>query len=137
MRRLKLRSLAGLRGDETGAAAVEFALVSSAFVTFMFGIAYAAIMLHTNASLQWAVETTIRQAAINPSVTQTQLTTTLNTYLASTSLPSATTVSYTITAGTPPVANLTASFNRSFTIPFVSTFNHTYTATARMSQNSS
>ena len=137
MKRLNLRSLAGLRGDESGAAAVEFAIVSSAFITFMLVIAYAGIMLHTNASLQWAVETTIRRAAINPSVTETQLETTLNGYLDTTHLPHATSVSYTITAGTPPVANLTASFQRQFTIPFVATFNTTYTATARMSQNAS
>ena len=136
MKRSNLRSLAGLRADDSGTAAVEFALVSSAFFTFMFGIAFVAIMLHTNSSLQWAVETTVRQAAINPSVTQGQLTTSLNALLDTTRLPHAATVSYTITSGTPNVANLTASFDRSFTIPFVGTFNHTYTATARMSQNS-
>jgi len=137
MKRLNLRSLAQLKSDESGAAAVEFALVSSAFITFMFGIAYAAIMLHTNASLQWAVETTIRQAAINPSVTETQLTTTLNGLLDSAHLPDAEDVDYNITAGTPPIANLTASFTRTFTIPFVDTFETTYTATARMAQNDS
>jgi len=132
--RRNLSNLARFGREESGAAAVEFAIISTVFITFIIGIAYAAIMLHTNAALQWAVETTVRQAAINPSVTQTQLTTTLNGLLTQNKMPTASAVSYTVTAGTIPVANLTASFNRSFTIPFVATFNTTYTATARMSQ---
>ena len=136
MKRRNLFSLAKLRADESGAAAVEFAIVSSAFITFIFGIAYAAIMLHSNAALQWAVETTIRQAAIDPTVTQGNLTTNLNGLLAIAHMPNASSVNYAVTTvGTVDVATLTASFNRSFTIPFVATFNTTYTATAKTPQN--
>ena len=137
MKRRNRLSLAGLRADESGAAALEFALVSSAFITMIFGIVYFAIMLNTNATLQWAVETTIRQAAIDASVTQTQLTTTLNGHLAATNMPDAT-VNYSVaTVGAMQVATLTGTFTRTFTIPFVGTFNTTYSATAKTPQNES
>ena len=42
--------------NEDGAAAVEFAIVSVAFLTFIFAIAYIGIIIYTNATLQWAVE---------------------------------------------------------------------------------
>jgi Flp pilus assembly protein TadG len=135
MKRRNLLRLARLRADESGAAAVEFAIVSSVFITFVFGIAYTAIMLYTNATLQWAVETTIRQAAIDADVTQAQLTTTLNSYLSTAQMPNAT-VNYSVaTVGTMQVATLTGSFSRSFDIPFVGTFNTTYSATAKTPQN--
>lgn len=135
MRRRNPVSLAKLSGDESGAAAVEFAIVSSVFITFIIGISYAAIMVHSNAALQWAVETTVREAAIDPNVTQTQLQTSLNGRLAQNQMPNAT-VNYSVAdVGGVSVATLTATFTRSFTIPFVSTFNTTYTATAKTPQN--
>ena len=135
MKPRKLLRLGKFRRDESGAAAVEFAIVSTAFITFIFGIAYSAIMLHTNAALQWAVENTIRQAAIDPDVTQTQLETTLNGFMTTTSMPTATVGYSCATVGTVQVATLTASFQRTFTIPFVGTFDTTYTATASTPQN--
>jgi Flp pilus assembly protein TadG len=126
---------ARLTRDESGAAAVEFAIVSVAFITFIFGIAFTALMLHSNATLQWVVETTIREAALNPNITQAQMRTAVNDLLISMKMPPASSVDYNVTEGAIPVANLTASFNRTFTIPFVATFNNTYTATARMSQS--
>jgi Flp pilus assembly protein TadG len=124
-----------LRSDDSGAAAVEFAIVSSAFISFIIGIAYVSIMLHSNAALQWAVETTVRRAAIDPDVTQTQLQTDMNALLAGMKMPTAAASYSVITVGGVPVATLTGSFTRSFTIPFVSTFTHTYTATAKTPQN--
>jgi Flp pilus assembly protein TadG len=135
MKRLNLIRLARLRADDSGAAAVEFALVSSAFITLIIGISYFAIMAYTRATLQWAVETTIRSAALNENITQAQLTTKLNANLAATHLPDATVNYSTAMVGTIKVATLTASFSQSYTIPFVGTFNHTYTATGKTPQN--
>jgi Flp pilus assembly protein TadG len=126
--------LARLRTDEAGATAVEFAIVSVAFISFIFGISFTALMLHTNATLQWVVETSVRDAALNPNITQGQVRAAVNDLLTAMKMPTANSVEYNVTADTIPVANLTASFNRTFTIPFVGTFNNTYTATARMSQ---
>jgi len=137
MKTRNLMSLRKLKHDESGAAAVEFAIVSAVFITFVIGIAYAAIMLHSNAALQWAVETTVRRAALDPNVTQTALQTDVNALLTTTHMPNAA-VAYSVAdVGGVPVATLTASFTRTFTIPFVSTFNTTYTATAKTPQNES
>ena len=134
MKRLNVR-LARLRADDSGAAAVEFALVASAFITLIIGISYCAIMAYTRATLQWAVETTIRDAAINPDATQAQLATTLNGHLSDMHLPGATVNYSTAMVGAVQVATLTANFAQSYTIPFVGTFNHTYTATGKTPQN--
>jgi Flp pilus assembly protein TadG len=133
MKRRNLRSLLRLASDNSGAAAVEFALVSTAFLMLVFGIAYLAIMLHHKATLQWAVENAIRTAAINTTVTQSQMQTTLNGYLTQTGMPSAT-VTYSVASGAIPVATLTASFSQNYTVPFISTFHITYSATAKTPQ---
>ena len=134
MKRRKL-TLARLRGDESGTAAVEFAIVSTVFITFVIGLAYASIMLHSNAALQWAVEGAARQASLDPDITQTQLQTTVNNLLAQTKMPNANVTLSTQTVSGVPIAVVTASFQRTFTIPFVNTFDTTYTATARTPQN--
>ena len=135
MKRRSLHSLARLMIEESGATAVEFALVSIAFITFVFGIAYSAIMLHSHTALQWAVETTVRRAAIEPNVTQTDLQTDVNALLTSSHMPNAT-ISYSVAAvGTVNVATLTATFTRTYTIPFVATFNTTFSATSSTPQN--
>lgn len=135
MKRRKLASLTRLTGDESGAAAVEFAIIASVFISFIIGIAYAAIMLHSNSALQWAVETSIRKAALDPAVTQAQMATQVNNLLTQNKMPSATVAYSVASVGGVPVATLTATFTRTFTIPFVSTFNTTYTATAKTPQN--
>jgi Flp pilus assembly protein TadG len=135
MRTSKLRLLKRIAIEESGAAAVEFALVSTAFITLVFGITYLGIMLHTKAALQWAVETTIRKAAINTTVSQSTLTSDLNGYLSTLGLPTAT-VSYNVVSGAIPVATLTGSFSQTYVIPYVSTFNVTYSATAKVPQGS-
>jgi Flp pilus assembly protein TadG len=121
--------------DDCGAAAVEFAMVSSAFITMIFGITYLSIMLHHRATLQWAVESAIRTAAITTTVTQSTMQTKVNAYLTSAGMPNATTT-YTVVAGAIPVATLTSTFSQTYKIPFVSTFNINYTATAKTPQGS-
>jgi Flp pilus assembly protein TadG len=131
----KLLRLAPLGRSESGTAAVEFAIVSSVFITFVTGIAYASIMLHSNATLQWAVESAARQASLDPDITENQLQTAVNNMLTQMKMPSAT-VNYSVApVNGVPVATVSASFTRSFTLPFVDTFDTTYTATARTPQN--
>ena len=133
MKRKQL-TLARLR-DESGTAAVEFAIVSSVFFTLVIGIAVSAMMLHSNAALQWAVETAARQASLNPAITQDELQTTVNNLLTQNKMPNAT-VNYSVAdMNGVPVATLTASFTRTFHIPFADTFDTTYTATAKTPQN--
>jgi Flp pilus assembly protein TadG len=118
--------------SESGAYAVEFALVSTAFFTLLFGSAYIGIMMWYRSTLQWAVEKSVRMVAIDNTTTQSQITTAINGYLSSVSLPNASVSYATSTFNGVQVGTVTASFTKSVTMPFVSTFNLTYSATAKM-----
>jgi len=131
----RFRRIRAFAIDDCGAAAIEFAMVSVAFIIMIFGITYLSIMLHHRATLQWAVESAIRKAAITTTVTQSTMQTTVNGYLTSAGMPNATTT-YSVAAGAIPVATLTSTFSQSYTIPFVATFNINYSATAKTPQGS-
>jgi Flp pilus assembly protein TadG len=119
--------------EESGAAAVEFALVSVAFLTLVFGIVYLGIMLFTDLSVHWAIDRAVRLATINPSVTQATLAAEVNGYLTSLGLPTAT-VTYSVVSGTVPTAHINATLAHSYTVPLISTFNITYVADAYVAQ---
>ena len=123
--------------NASGAAAVEFAIISVVFILMIFGIIYMGIILHTNATLQWAVENSVRSAVIAENTTQTQMTTKVNGFLTSVNMPSADSVSYSVAGTTPPIATLTANLSRSYTIPMLGTYTMNYTATAKMPQSGS
>jgi Flp pilus assembly protein TadG len=120
--------------DASGAAAIEFAIVSVVFIVMIFVIIYLGIILHTNATLQWAVENSVRSAVIAENVTESQLTTKVNGLLASVHLPNANSVTYSTAGTTPKIATLTANLTRTYTIPILGTYTINYTATAKMPQ---
>lgn len=133
MRRSSARLLKAA-ADNSGAVAVEFALVSTAFLTLILGTAYIGMMMFNDASLRWALEKGSRLAAINKTATQSQIAAEINGYLSSAGLPSAT-VNYSATsAGGVAGVSITASFARSYTIPFVSTFNITHSSSTYVPQ---
>jgi Flp pilus assembly protein TadG len=111
-------SLCRFRRNEAGAAAVEFALVIIPFLTLLFGIAWLAVILHTNSALHWAVEHAARSAAMNNAVTQSQISTEINGYLGTLGISSAT-VSYSVAAGALPVAHITATLSKTYALPLV------------------
>ena len=121
--------------NASGAAALEFAIISVVFILMIFGIIYLGIILHTNATLQWAVENSVRSAVIAESTTQAQMTTKVNGFLTSVNMPSADSVSYAVAGTTPKIATLTANLTRTYTIPLVGTYTINYTATAKMPQS--
>jgi Flp pilus assembly protein TadG len=131
MRRIN-RLLKRFAREESGAYAVEFAIISTAFFTLIFGAAYLGIMMWYRSTLQWAVEKGIRMAVIDKTTTQTQITTAINGYLNSVNLPNATVTYNTAAFSGVQISTVTASFTRSVTMPFVSTFNLTYTASAKI-----
>jgi len=108
--------------DESGAAAVEFALVSTVFLAMAIGLCYIGIMLFNNMSLQWAVEKAARVAEINSAATQSDIAGAVNSTLASEGLPNAT-VAYSsaVTAGI-TIATIQASYSQTYTLPMISTF---------------
>jgi len=117
-----------LLSDSNGATAVEFAIVSSVFFTFVIGIAYVGIMLFNNASLNYAVEDAARVVALNNTTTLDQITTKINSYMASAGLPAASVQYSTAMMSNVPTGHIIAHYTRSYTLPFVHTFNVTYRA---------
>ena len=136
MKHRPLRTLSRLTADRSGAAAVEFALISTAFLTLIFGISYLGIFLFDKASLQWAVERASRLAAINHAVTQNQIVAEVRGYLAAAGMQGAI-VQYSVTNfGGIPVANISANFQQRYTVPLVASFNMTYSASTSIPQGS-
>jgi Flp pilus assembly protein TadG len=116
------------RADRSGAAAVEFSIVVCAFISFVMGICYISIMYFNRQSLDWAVQLAARQAEINTSVTQSQIASTVNNYLNSVGLPNATVTYSVATVSGVKTASIGATFNQSYSVPFVHTFNVTFTS---------
>jgi Flp pilus assembly protein TadG len=113
---------AHLIADESGAAAVEFALVSTAFLAMTIGLCYIGIMLFNNMSLQWAVEKAARVAEINSAATQSDIASAVNSTLAAEGLPNATVAYSSSVSGGVTVATIQASYSQTYTLPMVSTF---------------
>ena len=113
--------------NQSGATAVEFALVSIPFLTLLFGIAWLAVILYTNAALHWAVEHSALTAAMNNTATQSQISTEINGYLSNLGISPAT-VSYSVAAGALPVAHITATLSKTYTLPLVPQVQINYTA---------
>jgi Flp pilus assembly protein TadG len=126
----KLETTRRLLPDNSGAAAVEFAIVSSVFFAFVIGIAYVAIMLYNNASLNYAVEDAARSVALNNATTLDQIKSKVNTYMTSQGLHSATVQYTTFAINNVPTGHIAANYIQTYTIPFVHTFNITYRADA-------
>src|SRR5689334_5329995 len=95
-----------LARNENGAAAIEFAIYSSAFLAMLFGGIYASILGYTSSSLHSAVESAARCRAMG--TTCTDATTTQN--YAATKFHNLTGNSATFTSTTPACGNqVTAS----------------------------
>ena len=122
------------RANKDGAAAVEFAMVASAFITTVMGIIYVTIMAFNSFAINRAVKLASRQAEINNSVTQSSLTSTINTYLASVGAGPATVTYSVTTTGGVSVANISANFRQTYTIPFVPAIHMTFSSSAAVPQ---
>lgn len=114
--------MSGLIADQDGAVAVEFALVSTAFLAIVIGLCYVGIMLFNNMSLQWAVEKAARVAEINSAATQSDISTAVNSYLSSVGLPNATVTYSSSVSGGVTTATIQASYSQSYALPMISTF---------------
>lgn len=108
--------------DQSGAAAVEFALVSGVFLSLLLGLCYVGVMLFNNMSLQWAVEKAARVAEINTSATQTQIAAAVNAYLSSVGLPNATVAYSSTVSGGVTIATISANYQQTYMLPMISTF---------------
>ncbi|MDE2013469.1 MAG: pilus assembly protein [Alphaproteobacteria bacterium] len=115
--------------DAGGAAAVEFALVSVAFFSLLFGIIFLAIFLYTNATLQWAISRAARLPEIDAAVSQSQITQAIDKDLSTAGITDAS-VTYSVSqSGGATIGTISASFDRTYSVPLIDTFNLHYSAT--------
>ena len=122
--------------DRDGAAAVEFALVVSAFISLMMGIWYIGIMAFNSVAIDRAVKLASRQAEIDSAATQTDIASTINNYLSSVGLSSAD-VTYSVSmSGGISTATIAASYQQSYSIPFIPTIQMTFSSSAAVPQAS-
>jgi len=123
--------------EDAGATAVEFAMVSSAFLSLVVGVCYLGLMLFNNMTLEWALTRASRLAEINKAVTQAQITQAVNGYLASSGLPNAT-VQYSSTLSSSGLrsATIAASFRQTFEVPMISTFDINFSSNITVPQPS-
>jgi len=123
--------------EDAGATAVEFAMVSSAFMALVMGVCYLGLMLFDNMTLDWALTRASRLAEINKAVTQAQITQAVNGYLASSGLPNAT-VQYSSTLSSSGLrsATIAASFRQTFEVPMISTFDINFSSNITVPQPS-
>lgn len=131
---MSARKVSRFAQDDAGGAAVEFALVCIPLITLLLGICSIGAMLYTNSALHWAVEHSARTAATQSGATQSQISTEINTYLRSFGISNAA-VTYTVAAGVVPIAHITATLSKTYTIPMVAPIQinfsaDTYTAQA-------
>ena len=116
--------------DEDGTAAIEFALVSVPFFMFLFAIAYIAIFAFNYATLQWAVAKASRLPEINSAVTQSEIASAVDSYLSDAGIAGAS-VTYSVSQnGSVKTANISATYERSYSVPLINTFDIHYTASS-------
>ena len=132
---MSARKVSRFAQDQAGGAAVEFALVCIPLITLLMGIGSIALMLYTNAALHWAVEKTARTAAMQSAATQNQISTEINTYLGSLGISNAN-VTYTVAAGAVPIAHITATLSKTYTIPMMAPIQINFSADTYAAQGS-
>jgi Flp pilus assembly protein TadG len=132
----RMRGFRRFSREQDGASAVEFALVSTAFISLLIGIWYLAIMLFNNMSLQWAISRAARMAEINKSVTKDAITQAVNSYLSGNGLPNATVTYSSSVSGGLRSATIGASFSQNYDVPLISTFHINFSSNITVPQPS-
>lgn len=120
--------------DTRGATAPEFAVTATALIMFIMAVAYIGLMLFTYAGVHWAVEDGSRVAAVNTNATQSDVSTAIDNDLTSIGLPTATSVSYSVSNSPFQVATVSATLTQSYTVPLLSSFTITYSASTSIPQ---
>lgn len=115
---------------EEGATAIEFAIIANVFIVFVMVIAYFGIMVFNTASLDWAVNDAVRIASVDPAADQTAISAAINDRLSTFGLSNAT-VTYTKeTVNSIQTGHIQASYVQTYSIPFLRTFDMTYSSQA-------
>ena len=115
-------------GDRSGSAMLEFALLGPVFLMFIIGFFQVAWAMYCASSVRYALHNSARALVLNPSMDQS----TFQTMVQSAVTPlAANNVTVTLTKSTPgtglQLASAVATYNYQIVIPFVPTYNGTFT----------
>lgn len=124
------RPRAGLR-DESGATALEFALVIPVFIALLIGTFQVAWVMHCAGTVRWSLESSARSLLLDPTITQDQLSAAVLAKLSGlvdTRRVTVTLVSDSTTPGA-PVLRASTTYQPTVSIPFVASWPLTLRAT--------
>lgn len=128
-RRQRLRSWVAVRAQaRSGSAAIEFAVIAPICLALAFVVIFLGKIYFDTETLQAAVERAGRMIAVTQNVTQSQLQTAIQSSLAPIGNPTVTVSYSTTTISGVSVGHLSATMTRSYAVPWVTTYNMTYTA---------
>lgn len=111
-------------GDDSGATALEFALIVPVMITLLIGAFQTAWVMHCAASVRYSLETQARSLLLNPNMTADALKSAMVsqlTGLVDTSSLKVTIVTDNSVAGA-PVLRASSEYEPTLAIPFVSTY---------------
>lgn len=111
------RPLARLGRDRSGATAAEFALVLPVFIAMVIGLFQFGWTQHCTSSLRFALEQAGRSLMLNPSLTQSQLLSMVQSKLAVGADPNVTVELNIYGSGPNRTAVLTGGYTRTFGVP--------------------
>ena len=117
-----------LWSDAGGATAVEFAMVAPVFVAMLIGVFQLGWALHCNQSVDYALNIAGRSLVSNPSMSQSDLQTHVQSLLTNIADPDSVTVTLTEdpAGSSPRLAHMTASYAHTVSVPLVTGFSYTY-----------
>jgi Flp pilus assembly protein TadG len=120
--------LRSLIGDRAGTTAVEFAIVAPMFLAMLFGVFEMGWAFHCNQTVDYATTTAARSLIANPSLSQSQLQTKVQTLAGQLADNNGISVALSEDASnaSPRLARVTATYTHSFTVPFLSAWHYTY-----------
>jgi Flp pilus assembly protein TadG len=118
-------------GDESGATAVEFALVIPVFLTVLIGTFQVAWVMHCAATVRYSLESSARSLLLDPTITQDQLQTAVLAKLSGMVDTRRVTIALTTDTSTTgaPVLRASSTYQPSLSIPFVASWPLTLRAT--------
>lgn len=108
-----------LAHDDSGAAAVEFAMIAPVLFTCICGIVMLGLAYYEGATVQWSLERVLRASMVDPDVTAEDVEAALNEELEAIGSPEID-FSYVVDdSGSVPVAVATANYEVPLHVPFV------------------
>ncbi|MGE5149429.1 MAG: TadE/TadG family type IV pilus assembly protein [Rhodospirillaceae bacterium] len=105
-----------LLANDSGASAIEFSLIASAFFILLFGVFELGYALYCGASVRWALETSARTLLLSPTTTQAQLKTAVISYLGD--IPNSSSVAVTLATDTSDPTNKVMKATTAYSYPF-------------------